>query len=56
MKRALTAGAAGALLVLAATSFASPWWTLHTLRDAAPRPDGAAVAAKVDVPARRARG
>ena len=54
MKRALTAGAVGALLVLAATSFASPWWTLHTLRDAAARHDGAAVAEKVDFPALRA--
>jgi hypothetical protein len=45
--------AAGALLVIAATSFASPWWTLHTLRSAAARHDGGAVAAQVDFPALR---
>lgn len=45
--------AAGALLVVAATSFASPWWTLHSLRTAAARHDGGAVAAQVDFPALR---
>jgi hypothetical protein len=48
------ASAAGALLVIAATSFASPWWTLNTLRTAAARHDGGAVAAQVDFPALRA--
>lgn len=45
--------AAGALLVVAATSFASPWWTLHRLRDAAARHDADAVSAQVDFPALR---
>jgi hypothetical protein len=51
--RALTAGAAGALLVVAATSFASPWWTLHRLRSAVARHDAEGVAAQVDFPALR---
>ena len=51
--RILTAGAAGALLVVAATSFASPWWTLHSLRSAVDRRDTDAVAAQVDFPALR---
>jgi hypothetical protein len=45
--------AAGALLLVAVTSFASPWWTLHSLRSAAARHDGGAVAAQVDFPALR---
>ncbi|MFL6635173.1 MAG: DUF2939 domain-containing protein [Massilia sp.] len=45
--------AAGALLLVAVTSFASPWWTLHSLRGAAARHDGGAVAAQVDFPALR---
>jgi hypothetical protein len=45
--------AAGALLLVAVTSFASPWWTLHSLRTAAARHDGGAVAALVDFPALR---
>jgi hypothetical protein len=45
--------AAGALLLVAVTSFASPWWTLHSLRTAAARHDGGAVAAQVDFPALR---
>jgi len=52
MKR-IPALAAGALLVVAVTSFASPWWTLHSLRTAAARHDGGAVAAQVDFPALR---
>jgi hypothetical protein len=52
--RLLTAGAIGALLVVAGTSFASPWWTLHRLQAAAARHDGDAVAAQVDFPALRA--
>jgi hypothetical protein len=51
--RILTAGAVGALLVVAATSFASPWWTLHSLRSAVDRRDTDAVAAQVDFPALR---
>ena len=51
--RILTAGAMGALLVVAATSFASPWWTLHRLRTAVDRHDAEAVAAQVDFPALR---
>lgn len=51
--RVLAAGAAGALLVVAATSFASPWWTLHALKSAAARHDGDAVSALVDFPALR---
>jgi hypothetical protein len=51
--RALTAGAAGALLVVAATSFASPWWTLHRLRAAVDRHDAEDVSAQVDFPALR---
>jgi hypothetical protein len=51
--RALTAGAAGALLVVAATSFASPWWTLHSLRSAADRHDAEGVSAQVDFAALR---
>jgi hypothetical protein len=52
--RVLAAGAVGALLVAAATSFASPWWTLHDLQSAAARRDADAVAALVDFPALRA--
>jgi len=51
--RVLAAGAVGALLVVAATSFASPWWTLHALKSAAARHDGDAVSALVDFPALR---
>ena len=51
--RALTAGAAGVLLVVAATSFASPWWTLHNLRAAVDRRDADGVSAQVDFPALR---
>jgi hypothetical protein len=52
--RALTAVAVGALLAVAATSVASPWWTLHRLRAAVERHDGGAVAEQVDFPALRA--
>jgi hypothetical protein len=52
--RVLAAGAVGALLVAAATSFASPWWSLHRLRDAVARHDADAVSAQVDFPALRA--
>lgn len=51
--RLLIAGAAGALVVVAATSFASPWWTLHSLRSAVARHDTDAVSAQVDFPALR---
>jgi hypothetical protein len=51
--RVLAAGAVGALLVVAATSFASPWWTLHLLRDAVARHDADAVSVQVDFPALR---
>lgn len=51
--RILTAGAVGALLVVAATSFASPWWTLNRLRAAAERHDAEGVSAQVDFPALR---
>jgi len=51
--RVLAAGAAGALLVVAATSFASPWWTLQRLRSAVAAHDAGAVSAKVDFPAMR---
>ena len=51
--RILTAGAVGALLVVAATSFASPWWTLNRLRAAVERHDAEGVSAQVDFPALR---
>jgi hypothetical protein len=51
--RALAAGAAGALLVVAATSFASPWWTLRNLQTAVAHRDADAVSAQVDFPALR---
>jgi hypothetical protein len=51
--RVLASGAVGALLVVAATSFASPWWTLHRLRDAVARHDADDVSAQVDFPALR---
>jgi hypothetical protein len=51
--RALIAGAVGALLVVAATSFASPWWTLNRLRAAVDRHDAEGVSAQVDFPALR---
>lgn len=51
--RALAAGAAGVLLVAAATSFASPWWTLHRLQSAVARHDADAVSEQVDFPALR---
>lgn len=46
--------AAGALLVVLATSAASPWWTLHRLQSAVARRDAEAVSAQVDFPALRA--
>jgi hypothetical protein len=51
--RALAAGAVGALHVVAATSFASPWWTLHRLQSAVARHDADAVSDQVDFPALR---
>jgi len=51
--RVLAAGAAGALLVVAATSFASPWWTLQRLQTAVAHRDADAVNAQVDFPALR---
>jgi hypothetical protein len=51
--RALATGAVGALLVVAATSAASPWWTLHRLQSAVARRDAGAVSAQVDFPALR---
>jgi hypothetical protein len=51
--RVLAAGAAGALLAVVATSFASPWWTLHRLQSAVAHHDAGAVSAKVDFPAMR---
>ncbi|WP_198120437.1 DUF2939 domain-containing protein [Massilia rhizosphaerae] len=51
--RVLTTAAVGALLAVAATSIASPWWTLHRLRAAVERHDGGAVAEQVDFPALR---
>ncbi|KQX98413.1 hypothetical protein ASD28_15080 [Massilia sp. Root133] len=51
--RNLTAGAVGTLLVVAATSFASPWWTLNRLRAAVERHDAEGVSAEVDFPALR---
>ena len=51
--RALAAGAVGALLVVLATSAASPWWTLHRLQSAVARRDAEAVSAQVDFPALR---
>jgi hypothetical protein len=46
--------AAATLLAVAATSAASPWWTLHRLQAAVARHDADAVAAQVDFPALRA--
>jgi len=51
--RVLAAGAAGALLVVAATSFASPWWTLQRMQTAVAHRDADAVSAQVDFPALR---
>jgi hypothetical protein len=51
--RVLAAGATGALLVVAATSFASPWWTLQRLQSAVAHRDADAVSAQVDFPALR---
>lgn len=51
--RILAAGAGGTLLVVAATSFASPWWTLNRLRAAVERHDAEGVSAQVDFPALR---
>ncbi|MCS0580592.1 DUF2939 domain-containing protein [Massilia pinisoli] len=42
------------LLAIAATSAASPWWTLHRLQAAVARHDADAVAGQVDFPALRA--
>ncbi|MCA1246587.1 DUF2939 domain-containing protein [Massilia sp. MS-15] len=52
-KRLLTAVAVAALL-LAATSYASPWWRLYQLQGAVAQRDAARVAAFVDFPALRA--
>lgn len=52
-KRLLTAVAVAALL-LAVTSYASPWWRLHQLQGAVAQRDAARVAAFVDFPALRA--
>jgi hypothetical protein len=46
--------AAATLLAIAATSAASPWWTLHRLQAAVARHDADAIAAQVDFPALRA--
>jgi hypothetical protein len=46
--------AAATLVAIAATSAASPWWTLHRLQAAVARHDADAVAAQVDFPALRA--
>ena len=46
--------AAATLLAIAATSAASPWWTLHRLQAAVALHDADAVAAQVDFPALRA--
>ena len=46
--------ATATLLAIAATSAASPWWTLHRLQAAVARHDADAVAAQVDFPALRA--
>ena len=51
--RVLAAGAAGALLVVVATSFASPWWTLQRMQTAVAHRDADAVSAQVDFPALR---
>lgn len=51
--RLIAAVATGALLVVAATIFASPWWTLHRLQAAVARHDAGAVAEQVDFPALR---
>ena len=51
--RVLAAGAAGALLIVAATSFASPWWTLQRMQSAVAHRDADAVSAQVDFPALR---
>jgi hypothetical protein len=51
--RVLAAGAAGALFVVAATSFASPWWTLQRMQSAVAHHDADAVSAQVDFPALR---
>lgn len=51
-KRVLV-GALTALLLLGATSYASPWWRLHQLRAAVSERDAARVAQFVDFPALR---
>jgi hypothetical protein len=52
----IIAGAAAVLLILAPFGwwFASPWWTLSRMRDAARAGDADALAAHVDFPALRA--
>jgi hypothetical protein len=51
-KRLLT-GAVAALVLLGATSYASPWWRLQQLREAVSERDAARVAGFVDFPALR---
>lgn len=51
-KRLLT-GAVAALVLLGATSYASPWWRLQQLREAVSARDAARVAGFVDFPALR---
>lgn len=51
-KRLLT-GAVAALVLLGATSYASPWWRLQQLREAVAERDATRVAGFVDFPALR---
>jgi hypothetical protein len=51
--RIVAAGAIAALLLVAITAWASPYWELRQLRAAAGRHDGDAVSAHVDFPALR---
>lgn len=52
--RRLLAGALAVAVVLAATSYASPWWRLQQLRTAVSERDAGRVAGFVDFPALRA--
>ncbi len=52
--RRLVAGALALAVVLAATSYASPWWRLQQLRTAVSERDAARLAGFVDFPALRA--
>lgn len=52
-RKHIVSGAVAAAILLAVSAFASPWWSLYSLRAAVERHDAEAVSAHVDFPALR---